>query len=85
MKDFNYETINKIWKKAHFNNFEKIKKRVQKRIEKAARQGKEIAIIPVKNMDEYTQIKDWLQPLGFFVSSYYYGGLRIYLDHKEGE
>jgi phage/plasmid-associated DNA primase len=85
MKDFNYETINKIWEKAYSNKFAKLKKQTQKRIEKAARQGKEIAIIPVKNIDEYTQIKDWLQTLGFFVSSYYYGGLRIYLDHKKGE
>lgn len=86
MKDFNYEAINNIWKKAHFNKIEKIKKRVQKKLEKAAKQGRGVVVIPVKNIDEYTQIKDWLQTLGFWISfSGWNGVLKIHLDRKKGE
>jgi hypothetical protein len=85
MKDFNYETISSIWKKAHCNNFEKIKKQVQKRIEKAAKQGENVVCIQVENIDKAIEIKDWLQTLGFFVLSYQYGVLRICLDRKKGE
>lgn len=69
MEDFNYETINSIWKKAHFNNFEKIKKRVQKKLEKAPKRGERIVDIPVKNTKESIEIRNWLLSLNFCVPS----------------
>jgi hypothetical protein len=86
MEDFNYETISSIWKKAHFNNFEKIKKQVQKKLEKAAKRGKKTVDIPVKNIGEATEIRNWLQSLEFCISSNNWDSfLRIYLDRKKGD
>jgi uncharacterized protein YgbK (DUF1537 family) len=86
MEDFNYETINSIWKKAHFKQIEKTKKQIQKKLEKAARQGKAIAVIPTRNKSEYAQISDWLQTLGFWISSTGWDNiLKIHLDCKKGE
>jgi hypothetical protein len=57
-----------------------------KKLEKAAKQGKRVVSIPVKNIDEAIEIRDWLQSLEFFIPSNGLDGeLKIYLDRKRGE